>query len=149
MRSTSLAGFSRRTAILSATAVLVAASAPGRKVPRVLFVCLHGTVKSPIARELLRSRAKARGIADPAKIAIMGLSYGGYAAMTGLAMTPRTFACGISIGGPTDLASLIESFPPYWTVDLSNWHDFVGNPQLPADRADMTSRSPLTHAAKI
>ena len=93
--------------------------------------------------------AKTRGIADPARIAIMGLSYGGYAAMTGLALTPRTFACGISIGGPTDLASLIESFPPYWTVDLSNWHDFVGNPQLPADRADMTRRSPLTHAGKI
>ena len=93
--------------------------------------------------------AKARGIADPAKIAIMGFSYGGYAALTALTATPQTFACGISIAGPTDLASLIENFPPYWAVDLSNWHDFVGNPGNPADRAEMTRRSPLTHAAKL
>ena len=59
------------------------------------------------------------GIADPARVAIMGWSYGGYAALIGLTMTPEVFACGVSIAGPTDLASLIESFPPYWTLDLS------------------------------
>lgn len=63
MRDPNLAGFSRRTAILSAAALLVAAKAPARRAPRVLFVCLHGTVKSPIARELMRQQAKARGIA--------------------------------------------------------------------------------------
>lgn len=93
--------------------------------------------------------AKAHGIADPAKIAIMGFSYGGYAALTGLIASPQTYACGISIAGPTDLASLVENFPPYWAVDLSKWHDFVGNPKNPADRAEMTRRSPLTHAAKL
>ena len=36
----------------------------------------------------------------------------GYAALVGLTMTPGTFACGVSINGPSDLASLIESFPP-------------------------------------
>jgi protein-tyrosine-phosphatase len=63
MRSTNLGGLSRRTAILSAAALLVAAKAPASRTPRVLFVCLHGTVKSPIARELMRGQAKARGIA--------------------------------------------------------------------------------------
>ena len=63
MRDLNLAGSSRRTAILSAAALLLAAKAPARRVPRVLFVCLHGTVKSPIARELMRRQAKARGIA--------------------------------------------------------------------------------------
>ena len=43
-------------------------------------------------------------------------------------MTPEVFACGVALGGPTDLASLIESFPPYWTVDLTMWHDYVGDP---------------------
>ncbi len=32
------------------------------------------------------------GIADPARIAIMGWSYGGYAALVGLTMTPRAYA---------------------------------------------------------
>ncbi len=89
------------------------------------------------------------GIADPDRVAIMGWSYGGYAALVGLAMTPGAFACGISIAGPTDLASLIESFPPYWTVDLSMWHDYVGDPALAQDREEMTRKSPLTHARSV
>ena len=55
--------FSRRTAILAGSAFLVAATGPSRRAPHVLFVCLHGTVKSPIARELMRARARERGIA--------------------------------------------------------------------------------------
>jgi len=90
-----------------------------------------------------------RGIADPAHVAIMGWSYGGYAALVGLSMTPKVFACGISMSGPTDLASLIESFPPYWQVDLSRWHDFVGDPAVPEDREQMSLKSPLQHAGKI
>ena len=53
----------RRTVLLGATAAMLAANAPSGRVPRVLFVCAHGTVKSPIARELLISRARERGIA--------------------------------------------------------------------------------------
>lgn len=62
MRSTNSGGLSRRTAILSAAALLIAAKLPGGRTPRVLFVCQKGTVKSPIARELLREQAKARGV---------------------------------------------------------------------------------------
>jgi len=89
------------------------------------------------------------GVADPARVAIMGWSYGGYAALVALSMTPDVFACGISIAGPTDLASLIESFPPYWTLDLSHWHDFVGDPAIAADREEMNQKSPLHHVHKV
>jgi acetyl esterase/lipase len=90
-----------------------------------------------------------RGVADPARVAIMGFSYGGYAALVGMTMTPEKFACGISLAGPTDLVSLIESFPSYWTSDLSQWKDFVGNPAIAQDREEMTRKSPLTHATKL
>jgi dipeptidyl aminopeptidase/acylaminoacyl peptidase len=89
-----------------------------------------------------------RGLADPDRVAIAGWSYGGYAALVGMTMTPGAFACGVSYNGPTDLATLIEGFPPYWTVDLSMWYDYVGNPKVPDDRADMNARSPLHHAAR-
>ena len=91
----------------------------------------------------------AGGIADPDRVAIVGWSYGGYAALVSLTMTPKVFACGISLAGPTDLATLIESFPPYWTVDLSMWHDYVGDPGIAEDRKDMTRKSPLPYAQNV
>jgi dipeptidyl aminopeptidase/acylaminoacyl peptidase len=89
------------------------------------------------------------GLADPRHVAIMGWSYGGYAALTALTATPDLFACGVSFAGPTELTSLIESFPPYWTPDLSRWHDFVGDPGIAEDRAEMKKRSPLYGADRV
>lgn len=90
-----------------------------------------------------------QGIADPGKIAIAGGSYGGYATLVGLSFTPETFACGIDIFGPTDLAKLVEDFPPYWKFELDRWHRFVGDPSKAADRAIMQSKSPLFKADNI
>jgi dipeptidyl aminopeptidase/acylaminoacyl peptidase len=39
--------------------------------------------------------AIAQGIADPARVAIMGTSYGGYSALVGLTFTPEKFACAV------------------------------------------------------
>ncbi len=44
-----------------------------------------------------------QGIADPKRICIVGASYGGYAAATGLAKTPDLYKCGISINGVMDM----------------------------------------------
>src|SRR5205807_10514661 len=55
-----------------------------------------------------------RGIADPARVAIYGGSYGGYAALVGAAFTPDVFACAISVVGPSNLVTLLKSIPPYW-----------------------------------
>lgn len=43
------------------------------------------------------------GRADPARAAIMGFSYGGYAALFGATATPELFRCAISISGLSDL----------------------------------------------
>src|SRR5690606_6716937 len=69
-----------------------------------------------------------QGIADPERIGIMGYSYGGYAALMALARQPDVFACGVDVAGPTDLARLIEAFPPYWELNLKGWYSYVGDP---------------------
>ncbi|MFM5885707.1 MAG: hypothetical protein ACKOQ3_10365 [Novosphingobium sp.] len=62
----SISGFpiARRAAVLGGLALLAgcATNRPARTAPLVLFVCEHGTVKSPIAREHLRRIAAQRGL---------------------------------------------------------------------------------------
>jgi dipeptidyl aminopeptidase/acylaminoacyl peptidase len=53
------------------------------------------------------------GIADPRRIGIAGVSYGGYATLAGLAFTPELYACGAEICGPANIKTLLESIPPY------------------------------------
>ncbi len=90
------------------------------------------------------------GIANPKKVAILGGSYGGYATLVGMTFTPDVFACGVDIVGPSNLVTLIESFPPYWGPFLaSTWYPFVGNPKVPAEKADMEARSPLFKVGDI
>lgn len=89
------------------------------------------------------------GIADPERVAVMGASYGGYAALVGLSQTPRTFACGVDLFGPSDLVALIEQFPPYWQHEMPLWHKFVGNPALPGERRRLAEKSPIARAAAI
>ena len=66
-------------------------------------------------------------IADPEKIAIMGGSYGGYAALAGLTFTPRTFACAVDIVGPSNLITLLETIPPYWKPEIEQFTKRVGD----------------------
>ena len=90
------------------------------------------------------------GVAQRDKIAIMGGSYGGYATLVGLTFTPDTFACGVDIVGPSNLVTLIESFPPYWgpSMELS-WYPRVGDPRKAEDRKELLARSPLTRVEQI
>jgi dipeptidyl aminopeptidase/acylaminoacyl peptidase len=80
-------------------------------------------------------------IADPNKIAIMGGSYGGYAALVGLTFTPDVFACGVDIVGPSNLVTLLESFPPYWAPLKAMFSHRVGD--LEKEEDFLKSRSPL------
>ena len=53
----------------------------------------------------------AKGIADPKRIGIIGGSYGGYATLAGVAFTPDVYAAGVSIVGPSNLITLLDSIP--------------------------------------
>lgn len=89
------------------------------------------------------------GLADPARIAIMGASYGGYATLVGLTMTPDLFACGVDNVGPSNLKSLLESIPPYWKPMFENLAQRIGDPRTEAGQALLEARSPLTHVDHI
>ena len=52
-----------------------------------------------------------RAIADPARVAIYGGSYGGYSALVGATFTPDVFACAVDIVGPSNLLTLLETIP--------------------------------------
>ena len=84
------------------------------------------------------------------KVAIYGGSYGGYATLTGLTFTPEVFACGVDIVGPSNLITLIESFPDYWKPFLEGtWYKRVGDPRNEADRKMLLSRSPITKVDQL
>jgi dipeptidyl aminopeptidase/acylaminoacyl peptidase len=90
-----------------------------------------------------------QGIADPEKIAIMGGSYGGYATLAGLVFTPRTFACGVDIVGPSNLITLLETIPPYWKPEIEQFTIRVGDFRTAEGRKFLQERSPLSYADRI
>ena len=63
-----------------------------------------------------------KGFARRDKIAVMGGSYGGYAAFVAATFTPDVFCCALPIVGVTDLMTLLESFPPYWADFLAQFY---------------------------
>ncbi len=91
----------------------------------------------------------AQGIADPKRVGIMGGSYGGYATLAGVAFTPDVYAGAVSIVGPSNLITLLESIPPYWEAGRKMFHERMGDPSTPAGKAQLERQSPLNSAAKI
>ena len=88
-------------------------------------------------------------IADPQRICIVGGSYGGYAALWGLAKTPDLYKCGVSLAGVSDLEH-IESDGS----DIT--HNAVAREIVRQERGDpkdmaaiFESVSPLKHADRI
>jgi dipeptidyl aminopeptidase/acylaminoacyl peptidase len=87
------------------------------------------------------------GVTDPKKVAIMGGSYGGYATLVGLTFTPDEFCCGVDIVGPSNIASLLKTIPPYWAPMKAMMAKRVGD--LDKDEDFLKSRSPLFKADQI
>jgi dipeptidyl aminopeptidase/acylaminoacyl peptidase len=90
-----------------------------------------------------------QGIADPAKVAIYGGSYGGYAALAGVTFTPDTFACAVDIVGPSNLKTLVDAIPPYWKPLRATFDVRMGNVDDPKDADLIMNASPLFKADRI
>lgn len=87
------------------------------------------------------------GIADSARIAIYGGSYGGYAVLAGLAFTPHLYACGVDYVGVSNLLTFMKTIPPYWRPMLEMMHEQIGDPET--DYEQLTATSPALHADRI
>ena len=88
-----------------------------------------------------------QGIADPKKIAILGASYGGYAALAGAAFTPDLFCCAVDIFGMSNILTWVKAVPPYMTPIIEELKIRVGDWEK--DPHVFDDVSPLFKAANI
>ncbi|HWA82861.1 MAG TPA: S9 family peptidase [Fimbriimonadaceae bacterium] len=89
----------------------------------------------------------AHGIADPARIAVLGGQYGGYAALAGLAFTPELYCCAVDMVGPSDVGVLRDTLPEDWGPSRTRWIRRVG---LDSRGIDFVRRiSPLYHVSEM
>ena len=88
-----------------------------------------------------------QGIADPKRVAIYGASYGGYASLAGITLTPDLYACAVDYVGVSNLFTFMSTIPPYWKPYLDMMYEMVGDPEK--DKEMMTQASPVFHVDKI
>ncbi len=96
--------------------------------------------------DAVRWAIRTQGV-DRRRVAILGGSYGGYAALAGVAFTPGLYAAAVDIVGPSSILTLLASIPPYWKPLMTVFSTRVGD--LKADREMLRRRSPLYFAHRI
>ena len=91
----------------------------------------------------------ALGIADPKRVGIRGVSYGGYSTLAGVAFTPDLYAAAVDVVGPSNMATLLESIPSYWESDRKGLYARMGDPTTAEGRALLMARSPANFTERI
>jgi dipeptidyl aminopeptidase/acylaminoacyl peptidase len=85
-----------------------------------------------------------QGVADPSRIAVVGGSYGGYAALEALERTPRLYVAGVDHDGPVDLPAMLAQLPAF-SQKFRGLFDLY----IASDQATQWERSPLAHIERI
>lgn len=88
-----------------------------------------------------------QGIADPKRVAIYGGSYGGYATLAGLTLTPDLYAAGVDYVGVSNMFTFMNTIPPYWEPLRAMFYEMVGDPK--ADSLMLAEVSPVYLVDKI
>lgn len=88
-----------------------------------------------------------KGIADKDRVAIYGGSYGGYATLQGIVVTPTLYAAAVDYVGVSNLFTFMQTIPPYWKPLLDMMYEMVGNPET--DKVQFEATSPAMNAHKI
>ncbi len=93
----------------------------------------------------------AQGIADPKRACIVGASYGGYAALAGVAIQSGIYRCAVAVAGisdPSNFMRWVMRKEQYGSkVGLRYWERFLGVDN-PGDKR-LDEISPLRHADQI
>ncbi len=89
------------------------------------------------------------GWADPKRIGIFGISFGGYCALMQASRRPERYRAAVNHCGTTDLVSFVESFPVSWAPMRELLHQWIGDPGDAAGRARLVDASPIAHASAI
>lgn len=87
------------------------------------------------------------GIADSTRIAIYGGSYGGYATLAGITLTPDLYTCAVDYVGVANMFTFMNTIPPYWEPFRKMFYEMVGDPK--ADSLMLAQVSPVMLAEKI
>lgn len=93
--------------------------------------------------------AVARGIADPARVAVLGDSFGGFSVLAQLTRSPARYACGVDVVGIADWLRWLDAKPPYWRHHMHWWTLFLDAGDTPAGRKRLRDASPLARIASI
>lgn len=93
--------------------------------------------------------AIAEGIAQQDRIAIFGVSYGGFASFVGATFTPDVFCCAVPVVGISNLKTLLESMPPYWAGFAEYMYRSYGDPRTEDGRRLLAERSPINKVDNI
>jgi dipeptidyl aminopeptidase/acylaminoacyl peptidase len=89
----------------------------------------------------------ATGYVDPARIGIIGGSYGGYMVLAALTLQPDAFRVGVDLFGISNWSRTLSSIPAWWGSARDALYAELGDPKTDADR--LKRISPLFHAERI
>lgn len=86
------------------------------------------------------------GMVDATRVCIMGVDYGGYAAAAGAALTPKRYACAVSINGMVDIVRLYNDGMKFNRRGLTAdwWRTTLGD-----DIGHLRRISPIENVHKI
>lgn len=87
-------------------------------------------------------------IADPARMAVLGASFGGFSVLAQMIQQRHDWKCGVDIVGVANWPRVIENWPPFWR-NRHLWEAFFGDVKKPQERERMLQNSPVSHIGRI
>ncbi len=88
-----------------------------------------------------------QGVADSTRVAIYGGSYGGYATLAGITLTPDLYCCAVDYVGVSNMFTFMKTIPPYWEPMRQMFYEMVGDPVK--DSLMLAEVSPVFHVDNI